>query len=885
MAIEKIIDFRDALSTLVNDIAPKYFSTDVTQNRVSTFGYVTEALAHAWSDSIILEQNRSEDYCPELSSNEIHVRQTAKLREVGVNHATPFSAYATLYIKKSDIIEKGITATDRSKSFTIDRRSTIVSNAITYSFEHDIVVKANPKTSGGYVFSASYVAGNDADNSYIQMFEDYDDFGEEVVALLLRCRQIEYNIQEKVVTDILQFTYEGLSFDYNNLLAGFEVFYCLPNSSNYKQLETEYYLSDTVSSSILYDDDDRNILRILANNKLNIPENSMIRVEIQETLGEDGSIAVDNTSTTFTLYRDNAYNYTGINITAEIVTTPEGAYNGDDLASLRHKLIQAKMMRNNITTALDIINYINDTTANVQIIKKRNDIEDRLYYLYTLLRRGMEIAPTCTKKCVLQDEDFDYFENNGKTMVLKAGRKFSLDPETHVVTPLKPDTDEATIRYKLAMPYLVKINNAQILTYFCNALDTKYFVQTKETNEFFSYQLISSMVSFYRDPMEDENPDQYTITLTGTLNTSNDLELVDIKGQIVDYDKIVAYMVFRRENANVAYLPIKLTDYSPGTRTFKFVGSMRTNDYVTEENSLHITEGLYSIGTTTEFNSTIDYKDANFDIYIMYKTGPEQSDVSAQNTRTSPIYMIVPGLEEYTLMNAYTNQKNSAYNLLIEMNKYSRSSLALEVRDLEAGTFNYILDEVPFIEYEYARKYLVELYPVFMQTHDTYADLIKTTTDFDVSLKFINTYGPSQYLSVVGTTVATDESGVVIRNDDGTLKYIEDEVMLNNLNPRLRFCAYGDDVNTEEVYTYIYEYLRENYIIDTSIFISNICTAVENTFTNIKSIKYMGVDNYDASYQEFIYRKPDLTILDNIKAYVPEVLNVTDIIIDLDDSL
>jgi hypothetical protein len=46
----------------------------------------------------------------------------------------------------------------------------------------------------------------------------------------------------------------------------------------------------------------------------------------------------------------------------------------------------------------------------------------------------------------------------------------------------------------------------------------------------------------------------------------------------------------------------------------------------------------------------------------------------------------------------------------------------------------------------------------------------------------------------------------------------------------------------------------------------------------------MGVDNYDSTYQEFTYRKPDLSILDNVKKYVPEVFNVTDIEIELDET-
>lgn len=881
MAIEKIVDQRDALDTIVNTIAPKYFSSDTDKNRVSTFGYVTEALAHAWADSIILEQNRAEDYCPELSSNEVHVRQTAKLREIGVYDAVPYTAFAILYITKADIIEKGEQLSDRSRTFKIDKRSTIMSNGIPYTFESDIIVRAIPRSTGDYVFSATYSATNTNDSSYIQVFEDKSDLGVDVIALILKCRQVSYNIQERVVTDILQFTYEGLTYDYDNYLAGFDVSYCLPNSSEYKALEKEYYLTDSVSQSILYNDDDRNILSILMNPNLPITVNSMIRVEIQETYGTDGSIAIDNSSTTFTLYKDNAYNYTGINISAELISTPAGGSNGDTLADLRHRLIRAKTMRNNVTTELDIINFINDTTANVQIIKKRNDIEDRLYYLYTLLRYNGEISPTCTKKLILVDEDFDYLENGGKTMVLKADRRFELNPDTHEVTPIARDADTSDIRYVLNLPFLVKVNESHILTYFCNTIDASYYMTTKDVNPNFPYNLILNKIDIFRDPLNTTNGNQYKFTVSGTLNTTDDLDIVNVKGEVTDNSKIVVYVVFKREGAIAAYLPMEITDYDSTSRLFTFEKSITTNDFVTEVNTLQIVDGLFTSGSTGTYNSTIDYKDMYLDVHVVYKTG--EQTVDGENTQE--IFDIVPNIKStHTAMNSFTVMNSYPINLLIEMNKYARSGLSLEVRDLEEGTFRYILDEVPFIQYDFAKDHLVELYPNMMAMHASYTDLVKTTTDFDVSLKFINTYGPSQYITVTGTTPAVDENGVIQKNEDGTVKYVEDEQPLRNLNPELRFKVYGVDVPIDDIRQYIYEYMRDNYIIDTSLFISNICTGVEQSFTAVKSIKYMGVDNYDSTYQEFTYRKPDLTILENIKKYIPEVFNTSDIVIEIDEN-
>ena len=65
---------------------------------------------------------------------------------------------------------------------------------------------------------------------------------------------------------------------------------------------------------------------------------------------------------------------------------------------------------------------------------------------------------------------------------------------------------------------------------------------------------------------------------------------------------------------------------------------------------------------------------------------------------------------------------------------------------------------------------------------------------------------------------------------------------------------------------------------------SNICTLVEENFPAIKSIKYMGVNDLDASYQEFTYNMPEFTNIDIITRFVPEQLNVTDIQIDLDEG-
>ena len=118
------------------------------------------------------------------------------------------------------------------------------------------------------------------------------------------------------------------------------------------------------------------------------------------------------------------------------------------------------------------------------------------------------------------------------------------------------------------------------------------------------------------------------------------------------------------------------------------------------------------------------------------------------------------------------------------------------------------------------------------------------------------------------------------RNEDGQ----EATAYLNNLTPTIYFKVYGLGAPVDEIRQFIYEYLRDTYIVDTQVFMSNVCTLVENKFRSVQSIKFMGIDNFNGSYQEFTYMKPAFVSRDIVTRYIPEQLNVTDIRIELDES-
>ena len=876
---KKLIDQKDILEDLIRVVTPKYFPNEtLDRNRVSIYGYNTEALARSIEDTVTLEQRRAADYCPELSNSAIRVRQTAKIRGVNTYYAEPGQCFANIGILKSDIISKG-TRVNNEIHFIIDRRSTIVHNSINFSLEDDIIIKAVQRR-GNWIYSANYTGEHSTYESYIQMYEQTDSFGQEMITMICQIYQCNYNIQTKTVTDDVQFLYDGLEFDYDNLLADFEVYYKPSYSDEYIKLDKVHYLTTETTKAIYYNDDDDNILYILNNPALNIGLNSMIRVEIKETLGEDGMIQIGDDTTTFSLYRDGNYNYSGVNVYINMLSDTVDASDGDSLSDIKARLIDAKVRRDNITTEHDIISYINDIDANVQIVKKRNDIEDRRYYMYTLLRYNREIVPANTKRLKLlgirkgvDNGEFDYYDQTVDRKVLRAYNKFRL------VEPTDPSEEDYCLKVKreesidnafyFTCPFMIVVNDLDIASYYFSSVNTDIQVNTKTVNSMFPFQMIIRAVNIYRDSHDPDNFDTYRFTISGNMNTSNDSDLVDDEGVILDHEKIMAYIIFRNDDSAAAYLPMAIDSYDQSSRTFTFTATIKTNDYITELDKLQITEGLFKCGTDQPYDSVVDFKDAFFDVYFMYST--DEVTIDLYRT-TDNIYQLLPASRtaNYTLSCAYYNTPNNPYNLLLEYNKFTSSPVHIEPYvDPYAGTVNYYsIGEVPFIEYEYGIKHIKDMYDTFENMATVYGSLLKLTTDFDVSLKFIATYGHSKYITVTG---GPSDGEDIVRD-------------LNDLNPTFYFKVYGQDIDVEEIRNYIYEYLRDTYITGQTIFMSNICTLIEQTYSEVRSIKYMGVNDFDASYQEFNYEPPEFINIDIITRFVPEQLNVTDIQVDLDET-
>lgn len=890
--VRKLIDRADIINDLVYRITPQYFPQDTLDKaRTSIYGWMTESFATAFEDTVVLEQRRAQDYCAELSNNEIHVNQTAKLREVDVERARPGRCFAMLGILKTDIIAKG-TPYGNEIRFILDRRSTILYGGVNFSLEDDIIIRA-VKRGTGYLYAANYTGEHSSYESYLQVFEATNTYGEEILTLVAQIYQCRYNISEKHVTDALEFQYDGLYFDYDNQLSSFELYYKKSPTDTFRKIDGAYYLTEAAHSGLYYNDDESGLLRILDNPVMNLGINSIIRVEIKETLGTEGNIDLtDDGNVTFQMYRDSAYSYAGIHVFITMLSDTVYGTDGDDLATLKRRLINEKTCRKNITTEHDIITYINDIDANIQLVKKRNDIQDRNYFMYTLVRYGDDkaIAPATTKPLALNGVrsvenlgDFDQCHPTVKRKIVRAYSKFRLnvvdgEPDEDYVTKVPIDEKEEGVFY-LTCPYMILLNDLDIAYYYYTCVNEHVYLSMKAANNFFPYQMICRSVHMYRDSHDPKKHDIYTFTVKATLNTENDDLLVNKKGEIEHPDQVMCHIFFPLDGSPTAYLPMELDSYDEETREFTFIGEIRTTDYITEEDKLEICEGLKQLVSDTNYYSTIDFKDASFQVSFMFKEVDEEGIYGRDDT----VYNMLPAkyTKEYVLMNNYYNDPNHLYNMILEFSKFSRSPVQLS--RVSTTSYNYKIGAVPFFEYEFGTEWTAQLYDTFKNMATVYGSLLKMTTDFEVALKFIATYGASKYIYLTGGQHPSKE------NEYSEKTLGEETHAMRDLNPTIYFKVFGFGAPVEEIRDFIYRYLRDTYIADVSVYMSNICTYVEETYPAVKSIKYMGITTmertYDGSYQEFIYKPPKFVNRDIITRFVPEQFNITDIRIELDEDI
>ena len=504
--------YRDLFSYkdfVLSVLAPYYFpDEEVSTLNIGTIGFVTEQIGTVTEDTFFTISTLIKEMFP----------QKAQLPESIYSHASHFqlsnvlsSAAACKFllvfeeetivqlmedVKQMDGIKENIIYIDRDTQIIVEDK------VFTLDYDIEIMMKV---INGETVYTAKYIT-TDFKNSvssitdpYIKVRKSVDNY----LALEVIAHQCTREVVSDNIIDNSVINHPTIEIPFSGKLAGFDVFYKTP-----KEEEFNTQLKVRVIESLPIDDPfcyyrikDEGILELSFTTIESYfqPEfNSDIEVVLYMTDGEKGNFNVYTGSNIDVICTNEKYWYNNnMVLAAKPVTASEGGSEALSLDALQELTVEQFSTANALTTDPDLEtffrNYRYRYDNNIKFIKRRDDVCERLFAGYLIMRDDDYIYPTNT-----MDMSLNYLDLNNPS----EGYIYSLDPgalfkyETgltdRVVPVLKND-------YRITKnAYFMIYDNDMIMKYF-----EKNYNEDETLKE--TYESFDDFILAYVDKKEEFN--------------------------------------------------------------------------------------------------------------------------------------------------------------------------------------------------------------------------------------------------------------------------------------------------------------------------------------------------------------------------------------------
>ena len=485
-------------------LVPKYFpDIDVSLRTVGTIGYTTELITNISEDAF----NATSVLFRESFANRAQLSESVYSHAALFQFSNIFSTAAScrflLVLEEEAIINNmtpagnnattGISSNNEFK-FYIDKNTQIFVEDIVFSLDYDIEITIVHKTStenDEYLFTARYMMEyknsiSEVTDPYVKVRRSSDGY----LALEVYTHQIERQVQTENLIASNLINFPVIDIDFDGQLAGFDVIYKAPPGSRYLetigasttgvcQLEKKIIFSQAIKMPFCYYQLlDYNTLRISfnANDNFFIPENNAeIEITIYLTDGADGNFDQYDGNDISLLPNTERFDYSNTYLTAaKPIGSSEGGMDNMDEDGLQSLAVEGYRTALAITTDNDLDEYFGNYkyrygNADIMFIKKRNDIAERIYSAFILMRKNDYIYNTNTLKLDINLYDLRYDDATEKDIFIlepgtifkcnKAGyADFYYDPILHEIYY---NGDESTIGYSQILesinyPYQVR---------------------------------------------------------------------------------------------------------------------------------------------------------------------------------------------------------------------------------------------------------------------------------------------------------------------------------------------------------------------------------------------------------------------------------------------
>ena len=804
---------------------------------------------------------------------------------LGINHIGGKPAEIDVNIS---FPESGLISNMENNRIVIDKNSVFYigeDKNYPYILDFNIIIDRVELPNGEWAYTARYDIDPEYDgirnplanlsNPYLPTLGKFKLNNENLVAMRTKLRQLTHTVIYKDIVVDNPLESLSMTFEFQDQLSHFYVEVQedragYTEEENYHCLDPIYdgiYNYNSSNEFINYTYLDTSTIRLNFNRSSYQPRyNASVSVHVFTTLGEECNFDISSDFSTTRTLTSTDYNYNNLFYILQPASSSQLGEDGYSVEQLKNLIPAAALSRNSITTYTDLINYFNviqTESCKMHLLRKVHNQTERLYFLYLLMKNGVNVIPTNTMNINFTRNMFSSISKNN--FVINPGSIYYQEMDEDTATGVTAVTDSEVTYYDengflYINPFLMVVNkNPFYMSYFnviINYAKERYF---EYINNDSSLQFIATGYRFYRNFFNNENNETHiNLKFTQNINTDYDLVTFNTNGEI-ESTLINVYAMIYTEDANGDSIPYRyikgnIINYSAtGEITFDFCITTK-NKVAPKSTHILYEHGLYNSGSDDEF-ATYLAPNMRMKFFFFVKQDKEYGrkfrDIHNVEYDTDDYFT---NLDGYTLTNIYGTSDEGIdffYDYTDFMNSF------VELNKDSADNFYFNTYKVPLIRYTWLNT--EDRFQTISKIFDTRRRFIQNATilledSFGIDFKFYNTYGRSKIFNI------TDLDNI-------------DRINLS-LKFEIKFVTKDDQNMLSSIRASIKNYIEDlNNVND--LHIPNLITYITNLYRdNIIYIKFIKLNNYDSLYQS-IYKDPELAANYFVETQtVPEFINI-----------
>lgn len=391
-------------------LVPKFFpDKDISDRTVGMIGLTTEQVSNISEDLFNTASVLFREAFPNRAEIDESIYSHAALFQLSNIFSTAAVCTFILCIDEQAILDNR-TKGEALSYFYIDKNLEFNVDGIPFVLDYDIKIRVISKKNENtgeteYLYAASYVLDNEKNgisnitDPYIKVRRTARTDNETLscIALEVTAHQCYREVVYEPIINNSKINYPVIDINYNDKIAGFDIYYRAPDSEEFVQMTPLLVYSQPLFNPFCYYElASTGVLRISFNSKDSywMPEfNSELKVVLYKTLGSDGNFSIYN-GTNYVINQDSErFKYSDKYVlSVKAVTASVGGSDQSNLEKLQALTLEAYRTANALTTENDLAEFFNNykyrfDNSDILFLKRRDDLFERLYSSFIIMSK------------------------------------------------------------------------------------------------------------------------------------------------------------------------------------------------------------------------------------------------------------------------------------------------------------------------------------------------------------------------------------------------------------------------------------------------------------------------------------------------------------------